>query len=160
MNHLNTLSQFLRDENAKKPSEFSSALFQDLKKNKQSLKQEGVFLDIEGVNIQEKKRSKNNLTTITYQGDFIYGFQKDGVFHKLPGDLSTQTERKINEHGKIRFTLNKNTGKIETIHESFAGNSWGSIKKKTSWLRITLIIIGIFIFWNLFNRLVIYEIFN
>jgi len=151
MNQLETFSQFLKGEETVKLSGFSTDVIQDLKKTKQSLKNEGTTLDIEGVNVERSENKEENQTTITYKGDFIYGFQKDNIFHELPGDLSSKKERKINENGTVKFIIKNSTGKIESIYESFAGNTWGEKQKKKSWGKIILIILALYIAYNLFG---------
>lgn len=82
---------------------------------------------------------------IHYQGDFIYGFETNGVFHEIPGDPTTIIPREVNQTSQeIKFSIDPQTQKLTSIYESMAGNTFGK-KPKSNTLTIlfTLIIIAL-----------------
>lgn len=112
--------------------DFSPELVKALSKTRSSFEKQGEFMDIEGVSVQEKTEEMGSWRIHRYSGRFIYGFQKGGIFHVIPGDLSSEQPRQANETGEFVFYLNKESGKIEAIYESLAGNTWGQKPKLKS----------------------------
>ncbi|MDH5596507.1 MAG: hypothetical protein OEY44_00250 [Candidatus Peregrinibacteria bacterium] len=130
MNYLNEFLNHLSGNGEENYERYGDSVKKDLEKTKSDFQKDGLKLDIEGVKVEDVKSEAGDYEIHRYKGTYIYGFQKGGVFHEIPGDLSTQTERKQNEAGEIVFFINKNTRKIERITESFAGNSWGEKRIK------------------------------
>lgn len=130
MNYLKHVTDFFLNKNVPTPQIFADSLIQDLLKTKADFEKDGLLLDIEPVEVTEQKKETEQYYVHQYTGTYIYGFQKNGIFHQIPGDMSTKTERHQNESGTITFYINKHTNKVDTISETFAGNSWGEKQKK------------------------------
>ena len=92
-----------------------------------SMSEEGLTFVIEPVET-ELSQPKPNILRLT--GSFLYGFKKDGIFHTVPGDLSTEQKRTANETGYFEAHLD-DTGSVIGIYESLAGNWFGKKPKKT-----------------------------
>lgn len=126
---MDLLQSFIRalQEGAVDPSlRFNPALTQSLRKSWQDLQAQGVRFDIEAApDVTRSERDTGRGTKIvTYSGRFIYGFTKNGVFHEIPGDLSTKKERAVNEEGSVKFGIDPD-GTVVFASESFAGNYFG-----------------------------------
>lgn len=95
-----------------------------------SLAKANTSLIIEPTESKIKKTEKDN--QIIFRSDFIYGFEKDNIFHNIPEDLNSKTEKKA-EHidEEITFTLDPNTKSIISIYESMAAITYG-IQTKSS----------------------------
>lgn len=126
---------------------FSPALAESLRKAWRYLQADGVRFDIEAA--PDVKRSERDTgrgaKVVIYSGRFIYGFTKNGVFHEVPGDLSTKKDRAMNESGSVKFGIDPN-GTVVFASESFAGNYFGGAKMKQHkrlLLIAFLIIVGI-----------------
>lgn len=129
MNYLENFINFFSSASQPDMANFSDLVQQELQKSKIELERKGVIMDIEPVATEETKEENEQYYIFRYKGSFIYGFKKDGVFHIVPGDLKSQSERNQNEVGEFVFWVNKMTNKIETVYESLAVNTWG-IKQK------------------------------
>ena len=131
MNYIKNFTDFFSSSHEPDINEFSDAVQQDLRKSKDDFNKDSLTFDIEPVNVKEEIEEAKEYRIVRYSGTYIYGFQKNGIFHEIPNDLSTRRERKQNETGEVVFYINKKTNKIDTISESFAGNKWGEKKKHT-----------------------------
>ena len=130
MNYLKNFTDFFSSDQRQNITELSDSVKQDLQKAKLNFEKDRIVFDIEPVEVKEKEEETDQYRIFRYNGTFIYGFRKNGIFHKIPGDVSTETERKQNESGEIVFYVNKQTNKVDTIYETFAGNTWGKKQKK------------------------------
>lgn len=152
MNYLTTFTHFFSSPQEPNISSFSEFVLDELRKSKNGFTQDGIIFDLEPIKVKEEMEENDQYRIFHYKGTYIYGFQKNGVFHEIPGDLSTQTERAQNELGEVIFYVNKTTDKIDTIYESFAGNTTGlKQKKKHPFFWITLAIL-LAIAWFVFYK--------
>ncbi len=140
---------------------FSPEVQDALQKTKSSFDQQQLSFDIEPSNVSCKEDDTENYHIYRCTGSFIYGFQKDGIFHVIPGDTSSQADRVPNESGEIVFYLNKQTGKVDTIQESMAGNYWGIAQKKTgTGSRMFSIFLGMVVIFVAIVSIILYLVFT
>ena len=101
---------------------FSSELRASIEKTYRSMQQDGLTFIIEPgrVTISEPSPSKVRMT-----GTFAYGFEKDGRFHVVPGQLNSEQAREPSEDGYFEAHLDE-SGAVVGIYESLAGNWFGS----------------------------------
>jgi len=130
MNYLKIFSNYLETGSAQDISVFDDILQQDISKTRLDFLNDGETFIIEPVNVTERKDENNEYFIYHYQGDYIYGFEKDGIFYEVPGDPTSKTERKQNENGEMAFYVNKLTNRVETVTETFAENFWGKKQRK------------------------------
>lgn len=130
MDYLKIFTDFISSGKKYDIQIFEDSVKQDLLKTKADFEKDGLIIDIEPVKVTEQTEETKQHHVHHYKGTFIYGFQKNGIFHQVPGDISTKIERKQNESGEMIFHINKQTNKVDMISETFAGNSWGEKQKK------------------------------
>lgn len=157
MDYLKIFTDFFSKNTKHDLQTFEDSVKQDLLKTKADFEKDGLLFDIEPIQVTEQKEETEQHYVHHYRGTFIYGFQKNGIFHQVPGDISTKTERKQNESGEIIIHINKQTKKIDTISETFAGNSWGKKQKKKRkygfWGIMGTILLVFIIGGNIYNEL-------
>ncbi len=158
MNYLSLFVDFFSSGRDVDVSFFSEKVLKDLQKSRSELEQDGIILDIEPIQVSEHKKESSEHTIFCYTGSYIYGFQKNGIFHEIPNNLDSQRQREKNEDGDVIFYVNKKTGKIDTITESFAGNRWG-VKLKSKYGDLIWTILG-FLFFAVFMGRALYIIVN
>lgn len=158
MDYLKKVTDFLQKDSDLSTDVFSATAISDLQESRKALQKDELILDIEPVTIQKTQEETDTHTIYHYKGSFIYGFLKNGIFHILPGDLSTETTRQQNESGEVIFYINKHTNKVETIRETFAENHWGNkqVIKNTPnkggsfWLKVIMILFVIYFAFKIY----------
>ncbi|MBU0660987.1 hypothetical protein KKG22_02285 [Patescibacteria group bacterium] len=147
MNYLQQYINYFKNPSKTDLSNFSSEMQEALREEQADFESDGMTFDVEPVKIKETREEKKKHICHHYTGSFIYGFIKDGIFHDIPGDLTSKSERKANEDGTYTFYEDKVTGKIIAMSETLAGNSIGSVGKNKKGLWIVLFIIFVGIYW-------------
>ncbi len=156
-NYLQLFAKALRTEDSTK----RESLFQEMNASPEvkasinqtvtSMSKDGLTFFLEPQEATISTEHKGN--TIVYKGDFIYGFEKDQVFHDIPGDLSTKTTKEVNNpNSEVIFTINPENNQLESIYESMAANTFGKQPKtnlaKPAIFIIVIIALIIFIITN------------
>lgn len=115
----------------KVPSEahFSSAFSQALLDAHASFVAEGITFDLEAEEVSSSEHPVKEGVVSKVEGAFIYGFQKEGVFHVVPGDLSSACAREPNEEGTFELFVDQQ-GQVAGLYEDLSGNGYG-IPKST-----------------------------
>lgn len=104
----------------------------ELQKSKAAFDKDHMTFVVEPVETKLKTFKVDDNTIYGFSGSFVWGFQKEGVLHAIPGDLSTQkTREELIDHGTFAVATDVN-GVVTGIEESFAGNKYGKISGSTS----------------------------
>ncbi len=148
MNYLYNFTGYLSKGDKQNLNAFSELVKEGLMKDRANFTKDNLNFVLEPTDVKEDVQESDLYKVYHYRGTFIYGFEKDGIFHVIPGDLSSQAERKQNESGEVVFYVNKETNKVDFISETFAGNSWGKKveemkeeEQKTFWQKYRYLLI-------------------
>jgi len=154
---LNDFFQGLKTGQVSNPGLFSTAVKADIFAAYSDVQQHGASYDIEINHIVESEKNIKLKKKIRFSGNFIYGFQKNGIFHANPGEVGTKIPRQPTETGFFEFTLD-GQGTVISIYNSLDGNYFGSREKNSilqkiksflnisAWLIIALFIIALVAF--------------
>lgn len=153
-NYFQYITRYFQGIDGALPKElFSDKVREDVRKTREEFDKTNSVFVFDAGQIIPVVTKKETVEIITYTGTFTYGFVTNGIFHTIPGDLSSQTIQQPNEQGTVQLVFDVQRRQVVRISESLSGNTYGdavAVQGGTSPLRKTLRYIGIGILFFIF----------